>query len=161
MRFVIFFLSLCFIPSVVIGSDKEYADRYLQKRIDRFEDAIAKCDQIIKNRSVPDDSVMKVLRQFDFEHVRAFLIPRSVQAEENCQKPELTELAYAVGVLGSASLSDDTREKLEWAKGLIFGSETWGLKARYHEVPDELKDKLEGISYFHKPFDDSAILDAL
>lgn len=144
------------------GSNEESsAHRYISKRIAQYGEAVERCEKIAASRPFPEESVIKNLRGYSIEDVRVFLITRSSLVSEVCEKPELTELAYAIGVLEGADVSGIPKEIVQNIKLLIFGEGTWGLKKKYLELPMGVKSILEQKDYFDKPFDDLAILNAI
>lgn len=78
------------------------------------------------SRPLPDESVIKNLRGYSIEDVRVFLITRSSLVSEVCEKPELTELAYAIGVLEGADVSGQPKEIVQNIKLLVFGKAPLG-----------------------------------
>lgn len=148
--------------SALAGSnDESSAHRYISERIAQYGDAVERCEQVAASRPLPDESVIKHLRRYSIEDIRDFLISRSSLVAEVCEKPELTELAYAIAVLEGADISGPPKEIVQNIKLLVFGESTWGLKKKYLELPTSVQNILEKTDYFDKPFDDIAILDAI
>jgi hypothetical protein len=143
------------------NNDEPSAHRYISERIAQYGEAVERCEQIAASRPLPDESVIKHLRGYSIEDVRAFLITRSSLVSEVCEKPELTELAYAIAVLEGADISGTPKEIVQNIKLLVFGESTWGLKKKYLELPASVQNILEQTDYFDKPFDDIAILNAI
>ena len=143
------------------NNDEPSAHRYISERIAQYGEAVERCEQIAASRPLPDESVIKHLRGYSIEDVRAFLITRSALVSEVCEKPELTELAYAIAVLEGAEISGTPKEIVQNIKLLVFGESTWGLKKKYFELPASVQNILEKTDYFDKPFDDTAILNAI
>jgi hypothetical protein len=140
------------------GSDESSAHRFISERIAQYGEAVERCEKIATSRSLPDESVIKNLRGYSIVDVRVFLITRSSLVSEVCEKPELTELAYAIGVLEGADVSGKPKEIVQNIKSLVFGKAAWALKKRYLELPMNVGKILEKTDYFNKPFDDLAIL---
>lgn len=148
--------------SALAGSNDEVsAHRYISERIAQYGEAVERCEQVAASRPLPDELVIEHLRGYSIEDVRAFLITRSSLVSEVCEKPELTELAYAIAVLEGADISGTPKEIVQNIKLLVFGESTWGLKKKYLELPTSVQNILEQTDYFDKPFDDMAILDAI
>lgn len=157
--------ALCFL--LVIGyasadnDSMQEEHRYIAEKIAAYGEAVERCEKMTANRALPPESVMDKLRGYEIEDVRAFLITRNTYLEEECQKPALTELAYAIGVLEGANVSGKPKMILENIKPLVFGKETWGLKERYMQLPDNMRQTLEKEAYFDQPYNDFEILQAL
>lgn len=143
------------------GNNESTAHRYISEKIAEYGEAVERCEKIAASRPLPDESVIEHLRGYSIEDVRAFLITRGSHVSEVCEKPELTELAYAIGVLEGADISGTPKEIVQNIKLLVFGGATWGLKKKYLELPISVKSILEQTDYFDKPFDDIAILNAI
>lgn len=148
--------------SALAGNQEEVsAHRYISERIAQYGEAVERCEQVAASRPLPDELVIEHLRGYSIEDVRAFLITRSSLVSEVCEKPELTELAYAIAVLEGADISGTPKEIVQNIKLLVFGESTWGLKKKYLELPTSVQNILEQTDYFDKPFDDIAILNAI
>ncbi|WP_303288894.1 hypothetical protein [Marinobacter sp. SS8-8] len=148
--------------SALAGSNDEVsAHRYISERIAQYGEAVERCEQVAASRPLPDELVIEHLRGYSIEDVRAFLITRSSLVSGVCEKPELTELAYAIAVLEGADISGTPKEIVQNIKLLVFGESTWALKKKYLELPTSVQNILEQTDYFDKPFDDIAILNAI
>lgn len=143
------------------GNNEPTAHRYISERIAQYGEAVERCEQIAASRPLPDESVIEHLRDYSIDDVRILLITRSSHVSEVCEKPELTELAYAIGVLEGADISGTPKAIVQNIKQLVFGETTWGLKKKYLELPVSLQNILKQTDYFDKPFDDIAILNAI
>lgn len=143
------------------GNNEPTAYRYISERIAQYGEAVERCEQIATSRPLPDESVIEHLRDYSIDDVRILLITRSSHVSEVCEKPELTELAYAIGVLEGADISGTPKEIVQNIKQLVFGETTWGLKKKYLELPVSLQNIFKQTDYFDKPFDDIAILNAI
>ena len=148
--------------SALAGSNDEVsAHRYISERIAQYGEAVERCEQVAASRPLPDELVIEHLRGYSIEDVRAFLITRSSLVSGACEKPELTELAYAIAVFEGADISGTPKEIVQNIKLLVFGESTWALKKKYLELPTSVQNILEQTDYFDKPFDDIAILNAI
>jgi len=143
------------------GNNESTAHRYISEKIAEYGKAVERCEAIAASRPLPDESVIEFMSSYDIDDIRAFLIARGSHVSEVCEKPELTELAYAIGVLEGADISGPPIEIVQNIKLLVFGGATWGLKKKYLELPEGVKNILEQTDYFDKPFDDIAILNAV
>jgi hypothetical protein len=110
---------------------------------------------------MPDSDVVDLLRQYEYEDVRAFLITRSAAMANECQKPHLTDLAYTIGMLEASTAYAEVDDLISSVKSLMYGKETWALKERYLQLPDDMRENLEAIPYFQEPFRDIPIIEKL
>ncbi|NWO07611.1 MAG: hypothetical protein HLX50_18525 [Alteromonadaceae bacterium] len=157
------------VMSFLVLSGCSYADvngmqeehRYISGKIAAFGEAVERCEKVAANREAPPQSLINKLNNYELENVRTFLITLNAQLAEDCQKPELTELAYAIGVLEGAEVTGKPKQVLENIKPLVFGKETWGLKERYMQLPENMRKSLGQEEYFEKPFRDIEILNVL
>lgn len=147
--------------ALAAGNDESTAHRYISERVAEYGEAVERCEKVAASRPLPNESVIEHLRDYSIEDARAFLITRSSHVSEVCEKPELTELAYAIGVLEGTDISGTPKEIVQNIKLLVFGRATWELKKKYLELPISVQDILEKTDYFDKPFDDIAILNAI
>lgn len=119
------------------------------------------CDSIASARAMPDPKVLGFLRQYEYEDVRVFLITRSALMAEECQKPHLTDLAYTIGMLEASTVFSEVKNLIASVKPLMYGEETWALKERYLQLPEIIREELESIPYFQKPFRNIPIIEEL
>ena len=127
----------------------------------QFWEAVERCGKLAANRSLPDESVIDHLRGYNIDDLRNFLITRGALVAETCEKPELSELAYAIVVLEGADVSGSAGKIVQTIKALVFGKETWVLKKKYLKLPAGIRQYFEKTEYFSKPFNDLAILRAI
>ncbi|MCD1632125.1 hypothetical protein [Marinobacter shengliensis] len=135
--------------------------QYIETSIQRLEAAIVECDSIASARVMPDSEVLDLLRQYEYEDVRVFLITRSAAMAEECQKPHLTDLAYTIGMLEASTAHTEVEDLIAGVKPLMYGKETWGLKEKYFQLPESMREELESIPYFQKPFRNIPIIEQL
>lgn len=143
------------------ADDKSVSQQYIETNIQRLESAIVECDSIASARAMPDSKVLDLLRQYEYEDVRVFLITRSALMAEECQKPHLTDLAYTIGMLEASTVFSEVEGLIASVKPLMYGNETWALKERYLQLPASMREELESISYFQKPFRNIPIIEEL
>ncbi|OEY65479.1 hypothetical protein BG841_02740 [Marinobacter sp. X15-166B] len=140
---------------------KSVSQQYIEINIQRLESAIAECDAIASARTMPDSKVLGLLRQYRYEDVRVFLITRSALMAEECQKPHLTDLAYTIGMLEASTVFSEVEDLIASVKPLMYGKETWAVKERYLQLSEIMREELESIPYFQRPFRNIPIIEAL
>lgn len=140
---------------------KSVSQQYIETNIQRLESAIMECDSIASARAMPDSEVLDLLRQYEYEDVRVFLITRSAAMAEECQKPHLTDLAYTIGMLEASTIYSEVEDLISSVKPLMYGKETWALKEKYFQLPNSIREELESIPYFQKPFRNIPIIEEL
>lgn len=135
--------------------------QYIESNIERLESAIVECDSIASARAMPDSEVLDLLGQYEYEDVRVFLITRSAAMAEECQKPHLTDLAYTIGMLEASTAYSEVDDLISSVKPLMYGKETWAFKEKYFQLPESMREELESIPYFQKPFRNIPIIEEL
>lgn len=135
--------------------------RYLAEKIADYGSAIERCEAKASSRALPPSDVIDKLNSLKPVTALRFLITTSAMAQRACEKPELTELAYAVGRLEGVELSHNAGKVLENTRHLIFGPGSWELEREYIELPERVKSDLIATGYFDEPFDDIRILGEL
>nr|WP_297399320.1 hypothetical protein [uncultured Marinobacter sp.] len=143
------------------GGGASDAQRYIQSDIKQLEAAIVRCDEIAAKKAIPSPETFDLLRQYEYEDVRVFLITRSAAMSEECQKPHLTELTYTIGMLEASTAYTEVEDLVSSVKPLMYGKETWALKERYFQLPETMRKDLESIPYFQEPFRDIPIIEEL
>jgi hypothetical protein len=143
------------------AGNRDVEHRYLAKKIADYGSAIERCEAKANSRALPPSDVVDKLHSLKPDTARLFLITTSAMAQRACEKPELTELAYAIGRLKEVDLSDKASTVLENTRMLIFGPGSWELERKYIELPERVKSDLMATGYFDEPFDDIGILGAL
>lgn len=152
---------LSLISAACQADSRSVSRQYIESNIEQLESAIVECDSIASTRPMPDPDVLDALRQYEHEDVRVFLITRSAAMAEECQKPQLTDLAYTIGMLEASEAYSEVEDVIASVKPLIYGEETWALKERYFQLPERMRDELESIPYFQKPFRNIPIIERL
>jgi len=143
------------------GGGASDAHRYIQTDIEQLEAAIIRCDEIAAEKAIPSAETLDLLRHYEYENVRVFLITRSAAMSEACQKPHLTDLAYTIGMLEASNAYMEVEDLISSVKSLMYGKETWALKERYFQLPEAMRKDLESIPYFQEPFRDIPIIKEL
>ncbi|KAA8985525.1 hypothetical protein [Halospina sp. K52047b] len=137
------------------------ARTYLGERVEAYEQAIERCEKQVRARSLPGDELLEQLRQYELKQVRVFLIARAQLLESQCERPELTELSYAIGMLKRLDLSGKTAGRLKAVEDLLYTPSPWRFRERYESLPESMREALEGEAYFQEPFDGVAVLEAM
>lgn len=143
------------------AEERDVEHRYLAEKLANYGSAIERCEATASSRELPPSEVMEKLTRLDPDTARHFLVTSSAMAQRACEKPELTELAYAIGRLEEVELSDEASKVLENTRPLIFGPGSWELERKYIELPESVKSDLMATGYFDEPFDDISILGEL
>ena len=151
---------ICAAVSVTPASASE-ARTHLEERVDAYEQAIERCEQQVRGRALPGDELLEQLRQYELKQVRVFLIARDQQLESQCERPELTELSYTIGMLKRLDLSEKTAGRLKAVEDLLYTPSPWRFRERYESLPESLREMLEKETYFQEPFDGVAVLEAM
>lgn len=134
---------------------------YLETQVEAYEQAIERCEEKIKERALPSDELLQRLKQYELKQVRVFLITRANQLQSQCERPELTELSYAIGTLERLDLSEETGERLSSVANLLYTPSPWRFREQYESLPESLRETLKSEPYFQKPFNAVAILEAM
>lgn len=149
---------ITFLASGISQADeRDIEHRYLVEKIADYGSAIERCEEKASSRDLPPSDVIDKLDSLGPDAARDFLITSSAMAQRACEKPELTELAYAIGRLEEVELSEKASQVLENTRPLIFGSGSWELERKYIEPPESVKSALMATGYFDEPFDDVRI----
>ncbi|GGY60456.1 hypothetical protein [Marinobacter zhanjiangensis] len=143
------------------AEEQDIEHRYLAEKIANYGSAIERCEAKASSRELPSPEVMDKLTSLEPDTARHFLVTSSAMAQRACEKPELTELAYAIGRLEEVNLSDKASAVLENTRPLLFGPGSWELERKYIELPESIKTDLMATGYFDEPFDDIGILESL
>ena len=154
-------LCLSWLSASCQAGDASISQQYIESNIERLEAAIVRCDSKAAENGMPDSDVFDLPRQYEYEEVRVFLITRSAAMANECQNPHLTDLAYTIGMLEASTAYAEVEDLISSVKPLMYGKETWALKERYLQLPDDMRKNLESIPYFQKPFRDIPIIERL
>lgn len=143
------------------AEERDIEHHYLAEKIADYGSAIERCEAKADSRPLPSSDVMEALNSLEPDTALRFLVTTSAMAQRACEKPELTELAYAIGRLAEVELSDRAGKVLENTRQLIFGPGSWELERKYIELPERVRSDLMATGYFDEPFDDISILGEL
>lgn len=143
------------------SSDSELALRYLDEKVSNLEQEMRQCAEQAIRKGLPNKEVSEQIKQFEHQQLREFIITRSAYLMAACQKPALSDLAYALVVLEAADVNEEVALNASEIKSLVFGKEFWALKARYEAFPVHVKDQLLEIPYFHTLYQSAELLNHL
>ena len=144
-----------------MANEPDSNHHYLIGKIADYTQAFDRCKQIVEHRSYPEDMVIQRLKKFPKSDIERFLMSKSVLARHACEKPEITDLAYAILVLENESLQRQTRDAIAAIKVLAFSADDLRFQQVYRSTPKAIRLELEGLGYFDRPFDDRLLLDLI
>ncbi|AXS83597.1 MULTISPECIES: hypothetical protein [Marinobacter] len=134
---------------------------YITGKIAEYTQAFDRCNQIAESRDLPSKEIITKLTDFTQRDIERLLMSKAALLRQECEKPELTELAYAILITENEELQQHTREAISAIKVLAFSGDIRKFQAIYQSVPAEIRQTLEDIGYFDRPFDDRKLLDAI
>ena len=134
---------------------------YITGKIAEYTQAFDRCNRIAEARDLPGEQVISKLAEFSQRDVERFLMSKAALLRQECEKHELTELAYAILITETGDLEQKTREAISVIKVLAFPVGIRKFQVIYQSVPTEIRQALEGTGYFNRPFDDRKVLDAI
>ncbi|MFC7296765.1 hypothetical protein [Marinobacter aromaticivorans] len=134
---------------------------YITGKIVEYTQAFDRCNQIVEGRELPNKKIITKLTDFTQRDIERLLISKAALLRKECERPELTELAYAILITETEELQQQTREAISAIKVLAFPGDVRKLQVIYQSVPIEIRQTLEEIDYFDRPFDDRKLLDAI
>lgn len=126
---------------------------YLQRAVQRYEQALQHCMEIQSLSGLPDSSVMTALKKYPADQANAFLITRAAEMEDVCAYSELADLAIVLHLIANSTEADEELSALqEQTRTAVFSHARWGLKQRYLSLPSDMKSDLEKHDIFQEPF---------
>ena len=134
---------------------------YITSKIAMYSQAFDRCKKAAESRSHPSDAIIEKLKDLPRRDVERFLMSKSILVLHECEKPEITELAYAIVITEGEDLQRQTIEAISAIKILAFSGAYRKFKGIYQSVPEDMRRSLEGLEYFDRPFDDRLLLDVL
>lgn len=134
---------------------------YITGKIAEYSQAFDRCNQIAEGRPLPDDQLIEKLADFTQPDVERLLMSKAVLLRQECEKPELTELAYAILITEGDELQQQTRDAISAIKVLAFSGDIRKFEEIYQSLPGKITRTLEKADYFDQPFDDRKILEAI
>lgn len=134
---------------------------YITSKIAEYTQAFDRCNQIVERRDLPSEEIIAKLTDFTQREIERLLMSKAALLRHECEKPELTELAYTILITENEELQQQTREAISAIKVLAFSGDVRKFQTIYESVPAEISQTLEGFGYFDRPFDDRKLLDAI
>lgn len=134
---------------------------YITSKIAEYTQAFDRCNQIAESRDLPSKEIIAKLTDFTQRDIDRLLMSKAALLRQECEKPELTELAYAILIMENEELQQQTREAISAIKVLAFSGDIRKFQTIYQSVPAKIRQTLEDIGYFDRPFDDRKLLDAI
>ena len=150
-------LALALPSSVAAGSGDHH--QYITDKIAHYSSAFERCKSVADERAQPEDRVLSKLREYPKAEVERFLMTRSDLAMQQCTKPASGELAYAILVTETLELNQQTKDSISAIKELAFSGDNRKLELMYLSLPMEMRQSLEQLGYFSKPFDDRLLME--
>ena len=126
-------------------------------KIAEYTQAFDRCNKISEGRDLPSDHIVADLTEFSQRDVERFLMSKAALVRRECEKPELTELAYAILITENDELQQQTRDAISAIKVLAFSGDIRKFQVIYQSVPAGVRHTLEETDYFDQPFDDRTI----
>ena len=159
MRIVMLLFVLAFTLSNSVAAASGDHHQYITDKIAHYSSAFEHCKNVAYERAQPEDHVLSKLREYPKAQVERFLMTRSNLAMQQCTKPASGELAYAILVTESLELNQQTRDSISAMKDLAFSGDNRKLELMYLSLPMEMRQSLEQLGYFSKPFDDRLLME--
>lgn len=157
--FLVFFLLICLVAGSHADSDDIHEQ--INTQMLAYLAAFERCEQEAFQRELPEPKVLKALLKLDTKTQEQFLFARSFHVRNQCERPQLTELAYTLLLAEHADLMTATRELIEDIKILAFSNNTLRFKRLYDGLPADVVSNMEEYDYFQKPFNERTILEQL
>ncbi len=132
---------------------------YITSEIVKYTQAFERCKELARNRPRPDESLIQRLRNFSRTNVERFLISKSMLARHECEKPEITDLAHAILITENEKLQQQTKAAISAIKVLAFSADYRKFQRIYHSTPEKMRQDLESLNDFSRPFDEKLLLD--
>lgn len=116
---------------------------FITGKIAEYTQAFDRCDKAAKGRELPSNRIIAKLANFTQSDIERLLMSKAVLVRQECEKPELTELAYAILIIESEELQQQTLDAISAIKVLAFSGDVRKFQAIYQSVPAEFRQKLE------------------
>lgn len=130
---------------------------YITQKIAKYLTVAERCVDSSKARKLPGKDVIEQINEYERKDIEKFLITRSFLMLKECEKPELTDLAYAILILEDSKISEETQQAISAIKVLAFASKNYEFEKLYESLPKNMRDSLEKIEYFQEPFSSKKI----
>lgn len=145
-------IAFLMVTQISIASPPSEKHHYITQKIAKYLTAAERCAESSKVRELPDEDVLAQLDRYQPKDVERFLITRSFLLLKECEKPELTDLAYAILVLEDSEISEETQKTISAIKVLAFASQNREFEKLYESLPEDMRNSLEKVGYFNEPF---------
>lgn len=149
------------LSSLSVAEAPDDNHHYIMSKIAEYTQAFDRCNQIAESRELPSKETIAKLTDFTQHDIERLLMSKAALLRQECEKPELTELAYAILITENEELQQQTREAISAIKVLAFSGDIRKFQAIYQSVPAQIRQTLEDIGYFDRPFDDRKLLGAI
>ena len=148
-------------PGLVLAEGPDFARRTIDLKLQKYEEKLVACERVESNRYSPGDDALDVLRRYDDDDVRRFLVSKSSISLLNCTMPEIGDASFIVGaILESRDVSEATKTYAADKQFLLHVS-SWGFYEHLNNLPPDMLAELANYHYFDEPFDALKILDEL
>ena len=154
--------------TIVLACAEVFADDslefvYLQEKVAAYENQLQECMLMGRNADFPSEAVLAALEAYPQEQVESFLVTKATLAEEQCVAKELGELAAALLTIEAAEHepSEDAVTLMNEIKPATFVSTRWELQRHYLSLPREMRERMEEVEAFQRPFNSLLIREHL
>lgn len=134
---------------------------HVLKKIAEYVNASDRCGKAAQAQGLPGDDVIDELRRYSSADVERFLITRGLLMQKQCERPELTDLAYTILIHEGVELEKETQDAIEAIKVLAFPSTIRKSEQLYQSLPEDMRNSFERFEYFNSPFDNRKVRDLL
>ena len=76
-------------PGLILAEGPDFARRTIDLKLQKYEEKLVACERVESNRYSPGDDALDVLRRYDDDDVRRFLVSKSSISLHNCTMPEI------------------------------------------------------------------------
>lgn len=150
-------IGLLVLTQLSVASPPSEKHHYITQKIAKYLTVAERCVDSSKARKLPGKDVIEQINEYERKDVEKFLITRSFLMLKECEKPELTDLAYAILILEDSKISEETQQAISAIKVLAFASQNYEFERLYESLPKNMRDSLEKIEYFQEPFSNKKI----
>ncbi|QCF27609.1 hypothetical protein [Hydrocarboniclastica marina] len=162
IAFRIILFALCSAVGPVQADQGAELHNYLIDAIAQYGGAVERCSEVRGEAKTPPSEALDIMRDQPAEQIRHYLLGREYQLLDECAESELLNLLVTIGSLSAADgLSLETQQSLQSMEETLFNGTRLEMAMRYRKVPKQLRDELNGLPYFQKPFDTFVVMDAL
>lgn len=149
------------LSSLSVAEALDGSHYYITGKIAEYTQVFDRCNQIPESRELPSKKIIAKLSDCNQRDIERLLISKAALLRQECEKPALMELAYAILMTENEELQQQTREAISAIKVLAFSGDIRKFQAIYQSVPADIRQMLEGIDYFDRLFNDRKLLEAI